>query len=74
MRRQFNLWRNTLNASIDKLRLRFEQWICGHNFRPARVGGTFGRACNVCGKAESLSEPEYFAQFGEKGFSAIRNW
>ncbi len=68
LKRAYTLWLNTWRARISSLRIRFDQYRCGHVFRPARINNKPGRVCRICEKSEELTQEEFFAIFGE------RNW
>jgi hypothetical protein len=48
----------------EQLRIAFKQIRCEHFWRPARTSRGLARYCEDCDRTESLSEPEYYSQFG----------
>lgn len=70
-RLQLNTWRAAVAALWERLQTWYAQRTCPHLFRAARINDRGGRVCKICGLSEPLSQEEYFAQFGEQGWTAI---
>ena len=68
MVRELRLWLQTFRAYRASWRIRIEQWLCPHTFRPARLGDKPARLCDFCGSVERLTPEEFFEQFGERAW------
>lgn len=75
MRRRFRLWiatwRKRLALWYDGRILAFDQRLCPHRWRPARINGATGKICGICSITLELPLEDFYAEFGESGFCAI---
>jgi hypothetical protein len=71
LKREFRLRRFWLRLWLTDLVRRYEQFICPHIWRPARVNGAPGKQCRFCEKVEQIKLEDFYAMFGEKGLAAI---